>query len=187
MKTLRLCSALALLALSGAAAAQAGAQGTLYGVHGFAWKPTYEVLATRPSYRLDCVGPCDMGRGSGSVYVGGMFSRYFGAQVGYLQWNEAERAEGINLSLVGRAPVFGGLGVYGRLGTTWGRSQRPPGGAGLSLGGTGGWGPAYGMGLDWAFTDRWSAVLDWQRHRLDYAGEDAGWMRSTSIGLKYRF
>ncbi len=192
MRTVQLWVGLgAVLALGGEATAQAPAGSGLYEVHGFAWRPRLEVFGevgvTRPSYRLDCVGPCGPSRGS-SVYLGGMFNRYVGAQFGYVQLGEADRAEGFNLSLVGRAPVLGGLGVYGRLGTTWGRTQgRLPGGAGLSLGSASGWGPAYGLGLDWAFAERWSAVLDWQRHRFDFSGDEAGWVRSTSVGLKYRF
>lgn len=150
----------------------------------------------RPSYRLDCgPGGCDQPDLSGQIYVGGMFSRYFGAELGYLRMGEARRggggelrAEGVNFSLVGRADVGAGIGLVGRLGTTWGRTRigAPPG-SGIATGRASGWGPSYGLGLDWAFTDNWSAVLDWQRHRFDFAGDDNGWVRSTSIGLKYRF
>lgn len=150
----------------------------------------------RPSYRLDC-GPagCDQPELSAQVYVGGMFSRHLGAELGYLRMGEAGRgsgaevrAEGVNFSLVGRADIGAGVGLVGRLGTTWGRTRMAaPPGSGLATGRASGWGPSYGLGLDWAFSDNWSAVLDWQRHRFDFAGDDNGWVRSTSIGLKYRF
>ena len=195
MKTLRHSSVIAvLLVLSGGASAQFGSS---YEAGRSAWRPSVEVssgvLLDRPSYRLDCLGPCEQPRGTGSIAVANMFTPYVGAQFGTLSLGEADRAggdvraEGFNFSLLGRAPVFGGLGIYGRLGTTWGRTQVRTGGAGLAVGRASGWGPAYGLGLDWAFADRWSAVLDWQRHRLDFAGDDASWIRSTSVGLKYRF
>ena len=149
----------------------------------------------RPNYRLDCgPGGCDQPSLSGNAYVGGMFTPNFGAEVGLLGLGDLERAggdtraEGVNFSLVGRAQVGAGFGVFGRVGTTWGRTRIDAApGAGIATGRASGWGPAYGLGVDWAFSSNWSAVLDWQRHRFDFAGDDNGWVRSTSIGLKYRF
>lgn len=149
----------------------------------------------RPSYRLDCgPGGCDQPAASANAYLGGLFTPHLGAEVSLLRFGDAERwggdtrAEGVNFSLVGRAQVVAGLGVFGRIGTTWGRTRVDAApGAGIATGRASGWGPAFGLGVDWAFSDHWSAVLDWQRHRFDFAGDDNGWVRSTSVGLKYRF
>lgn len=149
----------------------------------------------RPSYRLDCgIGGCDQPDLSANVYVGGMFTPHLGAELGVLRLGDAERgggdtrAEGVNFSLVGRAQVGAGVGLFGRIGTTWGRTRVDAApGSGIATGRASGWGPAWGLGVDWAFADNWSAVLDWQRHRFDFAGDDNGWVRSTSVGLKYRF
>jgi hypothetical protein len=202
MDSLRSRAALAagLLACAGALA-QGGANpspNTDYDLRRSNWLPGggyAGVSLGRPSYRLDCgIGGCDQPSLSGHAYVGGMFSPNFGAEVGVLSLGEAERgggdtrAEGLNFSLVGRAQVGGGFGLFGRIGTTWGRTRVDAApGAGIATGRASGWGPAYGLGVDWAFSSNWSAVLDWQRHRFDFAGDDNGWVRATSIGLKYRF
>lgn len=198
MNNLRVWSSLGAMALAGSAAlAQTGGS---YDLRGAAWMPAgvqpYAGVNVGPSrYRLDCgVGGCDQPNLAGQAYLGGMFNRYVGAEMGYLNMGEAgrgggdTRAEGFNLSLVGRAPIGWGLGVFGRVGTTWGRTRvdGPPGG-GIATGRASGWGPSYGLGVDWAFTDKWSAVLDWQRHRFDFAGDENAWVRSTSVGLKYKF
>lgn len=148
----------------------------------------------RPSYRLDCVGACDQPRLAGHAYLGGMFTPNIGAELGLLQFGDAERgggdtrAEGMNFSLVGRAPVGNSFGLFGRIGATWGRTRVDAApGSGIATGRATGWGPAYGLGVDWAFAPNWSAVLDWQRHRFDFAGDENAWVRSTNIGLKYRF
>lgn len=191
--------AVGLLACAGALA-QGGANpssDTSYGLRG-TWLPGggyAGVSLGRPSYRLDCgIGACDQPSLSGHAYVGGMFSPHFGAEVGVLGLGDAERgggdtrAEGLNFSLVGRAQVAAGFGLFGRIGTTWGRTRVDAApGAGIATGRASGWGPAYGLGVDWAFSNQWSAVLDWQRHRFDFAGDDNSWIRATSIGLKYRF
>lgn len=149
----------------------------------------------RPSYRLDCgVGGCDQPNMSVHAYVGRMFTPNFGAELGLLRMGTVERAggdlraEGASFSLVARAPVGAGFGVFGRVGTTWGRTRVDGApGAGITGGRTSGWGPSYALGVDWAFSENWSAVLDWQRIRFDFTGDDNAWVRSTSVGLKYRF
>ncbi|KQP18046.1 outer membrane beta-barrel protein [Pseudorhodoferax sp. Leaf267] len=200
MNSLRSCAGLAALLLAGTAMAQTSGSPSPYDLRRGSWLPYttngYAGLSLgRPSYRLDCgVGGCDQPQLAGRAYVGGMFSPFFGAEVGYLHMGEAERgggdtrAEGVNFSLVGRADVGAGFGVFGRLGTTYGRTRvASSASSGITPGRASGWGPAYGLGVDWAFSDHWSAVLDWQRHRFDFAGDDNGWVRSTSVGLKYRF
>ena len=198
MNNVRVCTSLAAWVLAaGGAWAQSG---TSYDLRANSWLPgTSDGYAGlnlgRSRYRLDCgTGGCGQSAVAGQAYVGGMFSRYMGAELGYLRMGDAERgggdtrAEGINLSLVGRAPIGWGVGVSGRLGTTWGRTRvDAPGANGIATGRASGWGPSYGLGVDWAFTERWSAVLDWQRHRFDFAGDESAWVRSTSVGLKYKF
>lgn len=139
MNSLRSCAGLAALLLaSGVALAQTPPTpvgGTPYDLNRDAWMPStvngYAGLSLgRPNYRLDCgAGGCDQPRVAGRAYLGSMFSRYFGAEVGYLNMGEVERggsnarAEGFNFSLVGRASVGAGFGVFGRVGTTYGRTR----------------------------------------------------------------
>jgi OOP family OmpA-OmpF porin len=197
----RICAGLATwLFLSGAVLAQTPSGTTPYDLSRPSWMPGttngYVGLSLgRPSYRLDCgAGGCDQPGASGRAYLGGMFSPFFGAEVGYLHMGEVDRggggtrAEGVNFSLVGRADVGAGFGVFGRVGATYGRTRVDAStGVGITVGRASGWGPSYGLGVDWAFSERWSAVLDWQRQRFDFAGDETGWVRATSVGLKYRF
>lgn len=192
--------ALAVLLASGTAIAQASGASSPYDLRRGSWLPyatsSYIGLnLARPRYQLGCGGGCDQPGLAGHVYAGGMFSPFFGAELGYLNFGELERgagshtrAQGLNVSLVARASLGAGFGVFGRLGATYGRTRVDPGaGSGITPGRASGWGPAYGLGVDWQFSDNWSAVLDWQRHRFDLAGDDNGWVRATSVGLKYRF
>jgi hypothetical protein len=91
------------------------------------------------------------------------------------------RAQGLNLSLVGRAPLFGGLGFYGRLGSTYGYAEGTPGAAmaGPDNGST----LAYGAGVSMDFTRRLSATLGWESHDFKFTGGQ----RATSLGLQYRY
>lgn len=201
MSSLRSCAGLAALLLAGGAAmAQSAGGGSPYDLRRGSWIPYttngYAGLSLgRPSYRLYCsASGCNQPSVAGHAYLGGMFSPFFGGEVGYLNMGEVERgggdarAEGVNFSLVGRASVGAGFGVFGRVGATYGRTRtEAAAGSGISAGRASGWGPSYGLGVDWSFSDNWSAVLDWQRHRFDFAGDETGWVRATSIGLKYRF
>ena len=200
MYSLRSCAGLAALLLASGVATAQTSGASPYDLRRGSWLPYttngYAGLNLgRPSYRLDCgAGGCDQPRLSGHAYLGGMFNPFFGAEIGYLRMGELGRAggdtkaEGVNFSLVGRASVGAGFGVFGRVGTTYGRTRvASSAGSGITAGRGSGWGPAYGLGVDWAFSDNWSAVLDWQRHRFDFAGDENGWVRATSVGLKYRF
>ncbi len=90
------------------------------------------------------------------------------------------RSQGLNLSLVGRAPLFGGLGLYGRLGTTYGYGDAPPG---VALAGPDGSGFSYGAGVSMDFSRRLSATLGWESHDFRFTGG----LRATSLGLQYRY
>lgn len=100
----------------------------------------------------------------------------------------AER-DGLNLSLVGRQPLFGSrFSVYGKLGTTYGYPD-----AGTPLLGSTGAGPdgayglSFGAGLSMAVTPRLSATLGLDSHelRLGAGGHEA--VRAVGLGLQYRY
>ena len=61
-----------------------------------------------------------------------MVGNYWGVEVGYLDLGRIAReggktrAQGLNLSLVGKAPLASSFGVFGRLGTTYGRTETSP-------------------------------------------------------------
>lgn len=151
----------------------------------------------RPKYSTSCgsaVFNCDDPSAAANVYVGGMFNSFLGAELGYLHMGDADRAggttraQGVNLSLVGRIPVGSMFSVFGKLGTTYGRTRTEAmAGSGITGGKDSGWGGSYGVGASIDFTNNWSAVLEWQRHRFHFAGDQRDYVRTTSLGAKYRF
>lgn len=153
----------------------------------------------RPSYRTGCGSAafaCDDPSASLHLYAGGLFNPYFGLEVGYLHMGDADRgggttrAQGLNFSLLGRVPVGSMFSVFGKLGTTYGRtstSTSASAGSGIATGKDSGWGESYGLGLSADLGSNWSAVLEWQRHRFHFAGNNKEAVRTTSLGVKYRF
>ncbi len=150
----------------------------------------------RSSFQNNCIGgfSCDRTDRSAHIYVGGYFTPHFGAEIGYVDFGDMQRAggntraHGLNLSLIARTPLTQNLGLYAKLGTTYGRTRvNSAAGSGIASGSENGWGPAYALGVSWHFTPQWSAVLEWNRTRFDYAGNTDGWVRSTNIGVSYHF
>ena len=127
------------------------------------------------------------------IYTGGYFNPYFGLEAGYLHMGSADRiggstkAQGLNLSLIGRAPLGEQFDVFGKLGTTYGRTRTSGySGVGVATGKDSGFGLSYGLGVRWAFTPQWAAVLEWERHRFHFADGKSD-VDMTSLGLQYRF
>ncbi len=137
---------------------------------------------------------CDNSDTSGHIYLGGYFNPYLGAEIGYINLGDIQRAggsteaDGVNLSLVARAPLSPTFSLYGKLGATYGRTRvSAAAGSGVASGREHDWGGAYALGASYDFSSNWSAVLEVNRTRLNFAGNDREWVRSTSIGLQYRF
>ena len=130
------------------------------------------------------------GRGGAMGGAAGMF----GGEIGYVDMGRISRgggdtrARGLNLSLVGRAPIAGGFGVYGKVGTTYGWTRTSSAFlSGVESGKARGFGFAYGFGATYDFTQNLSAVLAWDRHNFKFAGGGRDPIRTTSIGLQYRY
>lgn len=137
---------------------------------------------------------CDNSDTSGHFYLGGYFNPYLGAEIGYVNLGDIQRAggsteaDGVNLSLVARAPLASNFSLYGKLGATYGRTRvSAAAGSGVVSGREHDWGGAYALGASYNFSSNWSAVLEWNRTRFNFAGNDREWVRSTSLGLQYRF
>ena len=129
-----------------------------------------------------------------NVYTGTFFSPNFGLELGYTNFGKIDRAggstkaEGINLSLVGRAPITPSFALFGKLGSTYGRtdvSARP--GSGVASGRETGFGVSYGVGAEYSFTPQLSAVLQYDEHKLRFAGAGRDRVDATTVGLRYRF
>jgi OOP family OmpA-OmpF porin len=147
-------------------------------------------------YKTGCGTPgfaCDDSDTSGRIYTGGMFSEYLGAEIGYLHMGRVERAggrtdaQGLNLSLVGRVPI-GAFNVFAKGGATYGRTRVSSDLlSGVPSGTEKGWGRSYGVGAGYDFTPRSGVVLEWERHRFDFAGDVKDDVESTTLGYVHRF
>lgn len=128
------------------------------------------------------------------LYGRSMVNDYWGAELGLVDMGSIDRgggstkAQGINLSLVGRAPLGNRFSLYGKLGTTYGRTRTSASPlSGLAEGTEHGFGLAYGAGVSYDITPRLSAVLEWDSHDLRFAGGGRDPVRATSLGLQYRY
>ena len=144
-------------------------------------------------YRGGCAAGfgCDDGDRAFKIYTGGMFNQWVGAEIGYHHLGTVDRnggssrAHGINISAVGNFPIGDQFMVYGKLGTTYGRTRNTSTVGALS--GTGnGWGPSWGVGAGFNLTPQWAIVLDWDQHRFEFpTGKD--YVSATTVGVRLKF
>jgi OOP family OmpA-OmpF porin len=136
---------------------------------------------------------CDSGERAAHLYANAMVGKYWGVEVGYVDMGRIAlagsegRAQGLNLSLIGKASLGQSLGVFGKLGTTYGRTETSMLGAGTLAGSEQGFGLSYGAGVSFALTPRLSATLEWDSNDLRLPGGGRDPVRSTSLGLQYRY
>lgn len=127
------------------------------------------------------------------IYTGGYFHPNLGVELGYLNAGRADRiggtsrAQGLNLSLVARAPLTEQFDVFGKLGTTYSRTRTSGNsGFGVATGSDSGFGLSYGAGVRWAFNENWAAVLEWERHKMRFADGKSD-VDLTTLGVQYRY
>ncbi|MFT3859514.1 MAG: outer membrane beta-barrel protein [Aquabacterium sp.] len=144
----------------------------------------------------DCVAgqTCDDPGGAINIYTGGMFTPYLGMQLGYFRLDDTDRnggttkISGVNISLIGVAPLGTQFSLVGRVGGTYGWTDITAGaGVPVATGEEKGFVPAFGAGVSWDFNRNMSLTLDWDRHQLKYPGGDKENTDIATIGLKYRF
>jgi opacity protein-like surface antigen len=137
---------------------------------------------------------CDSTDRSARFYTGSMIGNFWGVEVGYLNSGTIARAggqtraQGFNLSLVGKAPLGHSFKVFGRFGSTYGQTDA----SFLAAGGIGagterGFGLSYGGGVSYDFTPRLSATLEWESSDFRFAGLGRDPVRSANLGLQYRY
>jgi OOP family OmpA-OmpF porin len=166
-----------------------------------AWLPgskTYLGLNLgRSRYNVSCGTTallCDDSDRSAQLYAGTMIGNFWGVEMGYLNMGRIARAggetraQGLNLSLVGKARVARSLGVFGKVGTTYGRSETSAlAASSIATGTEHGFGLSYGAGVSFDFTPRLSATLEWDSTDFRFAGGGRDPVRSTSLGLQFRY
>jgi opacity protein-like surface antigen len=99
------------------------------------------------------------------------------------------RARGLDFNLVGRMSLAPSLNVFGKVGATYGRAETAPLGPTTAFG-TGteqAFGPTYGAGVRYDFSPRVSATLEWDTHDLRLSNGQRDPVRSTSLGLRFRY
>jgi OmpA-OmpF porin, OOP family len=153
--------------------------------------------AGRSDYDVSCgTGgqPCDDTDSAWKLYSGSMMNPNFGVELGLLSFGEVDRAggstraAGLNLSLVGRAPIGERFALFGKLGTTYGRTKvSAAAGSGVNTGSESGFGLSYGLGASFDITQQWAVVLEWERHNLKFAGAGRDPIKATTIGVRYGF
>lgn len=150
----------------------------------------------KPDLKTGCAAGqgCDDPDSAWSIYLGGQFNPYLGLQLGYLQLQDADRnggdtkVRGVNISLTGALPLGSNFSLNGRVGGTYGWTKTSVGtGVAAPSGNEEGFGVAYGVGASWDFDRHWSVTVDWDRHRLKFAGDEKKNTDIASVGLRYRF
>lgn len=126
-------------------------------------------------------------RGTDYFYSRSMLGEYWGAEVGVLDARTLAsgvpgRRQGLNISMVGRAPLGQSLDVFGKVGAV--QALGPASGLGMRASGTG---LSFGAGLSYDITARLSATLAWDSVDLRFTGAGREPVRSTSVGLQYRY
>ena len=129
-----------------------------------------------------------------SIRAGSVNSSNLGVEIGYTDFGSINRAggstkaQGINLSLVGKLPLNASFNLLGKVGTTYGHtrvSSRPF--SGVAEGSESGFGLSYGIGAEYVFTPQWSAVLQYESQKLKFAGDETDRIGLTTVSARYRF
>jgi OOP family OmpA-OmpF porin len=130
-----------------------------------------------------------------SLYAGSYFRESnLGMELGYTNFGNVSRAggttkaDGLNLSLMGRIPLGSSFNLLGKLGTTYARTDvSSAAGSGVTAGSESGFDWAYGVGAEYAFSRQWSGVLQYDEVYAKYAGGIRDSIRVTSLGARYRY
>lgn len=128
------------------------------------------------------------------IYGGTYFTPYFGAELGYTNFGKINRAggqtkaEGINASLIGRLPLSPQFNLLGKLGTTYGRTDVSSAfGSGVVPGKETGFDVSYGIGAEYAFTSAISGVVQYDEHKMKFAGGNNDRVGAATAGVRFKF
>lgn len=167
----------------------------------------YGLMAPGSSYLELGIGQSDysLGNGSGlfdsedgdtaySIRGGSFFNANVGMEIGYTNFGKINRAggttkaEGINLSVVGRMPLSPSFNVLGKIGTTYGHTNVSSSlGSGVVAGSEKDFGLSYGIGAEYLITPQWSGVLQYESTKMQFAGDRSDRVGLTSLSARYRF
>lgn len=137
---------------------------------------------------------CDDRNQATHLYSRTMLGNFWGAEVGVLDMERVSstgaraKAQGLNISVIGRAPLGASFNLFGKVGATYGATDTLTAtGSALAMGAERGFGLSYGAGLSYDFTPRLSASVAWDSHDFRFAGGGRDPVRAASLGLQYRY
>ena len=136
----------------------------------------------------------DDGDTSYSIRGGGFFNNNVGMEIGYTDFGKISRAGGttkamgLNLSLIGKMPINPNFNVLAKIGTTYSKTEVSSNPAsGIVAGSEKDFGLSYGIGAEYLFTPQWSGVLQYESHKMKFAGDRDDRVGVTSLSARYRF
>jgi len=187
------------LCMAAAALASAGAQAQSSG-SGFAssYQSHIGIGAGFTDYKLnDGTGlyGSDKRTTAYNIYAGGYFDNSnMGMELGYTDFGRVTRAggntkvDGINLSLIGKIPMGASFNLLGKVGGTYARSDvSSAAGSGVTAGSETSFDWSYGVGGELGLTRQMSVVLQYNEHRVKYAGDARDTIKVTSLGVRYSY
>jgi opacity protein-like surface antigen len=136
----------------------------------------------------------DQGDTSYSLRGGRYFGDNWGVEMGYTDFGSIARAggrtkaDGINISLIGKLPLDPNFNLLGKVGTTYSRtdvSSNPA--SGVTAGSNSDFGLSYGVGVEYVFTPQWSTVLQYESTDMKFAGDRNDRVGVTTLSARYRF
>jgi opacity protein-like surface antigen len=167
----------------------------------------YALNAPGASYVGVNVGKSDFSVGNGNglfssdnkdtaygINAGSYINNNLGMELGFTDFGKINRAggttkaQGFNLSMVGRLPLSPQFNLLGKLGATYDRtdvSASPL--SGVASGKETGFGVSYGLGAEYAFNPKMSAVLQYDAHDMKFVGTGNDRVSATTVGLRYKF
>ena len=117
-----------------------------------------------------------------------------GMELGYTNFGSIERAggntkaEGINLSLIGKLPVNNNFNLLAKVGTTYGHTEVSANPAsGVQSGSESGFDWSYGVGAEWVINPQWSALVQYDEQYMKFAGQSSERVTTTTIGARMHF
>jgi len=128
------------------------------------------------------------------LYGGGMFNQNLGVELGYVNFGEISRAggdtkaQGVNLSLVAKAPIGERFDVFGKVGTTYGWTKTSSSAlSGVPGGKENGFGLSYGLGASYYFTPQIAGTLEYESHDFKFAGTGKDRVQAVTVGVRYNY